>query len=132
MCFLSSFPGQDYWSSPDYYLAFCGMALNGLGGYGMALTTEISDAWFDESSRLVVNSLFASCLVLGESLNGLVTPNVVTDGSRLYIINMGCLVLSLSGLLVSIAKASIGKGLPRGIGSPLLTQESKFHIHVDE
>ena len=108
------------------------MALNGLGGYGMALTTEISDAWFDESSRLVVNSLFASCLVLGESLNGLVTPNVVTDGSRLYIINMGCLVLSLSGLLVSIAKASIGKGLPRGIGSPLLTQESKFHIHVDE
>ena len=117
MCFLSSFPGQDLFSTNiNYYLALCGMAFNGLGGYGMTLTTEISDAWFDESTRLVVNTLFASSLVLGESLNGLVTPNVVTDGNRLYIINLGCLVLSLIGILVSITKASIGKGLSRGIG----------------
>ena len=58
MCFLSSFPGQDLLSTnTNYYLALCGMAFNGLGGYGMTLTTEISDAWFDESTRLVVNTL---------------------------------------------------------------------------
>ena len=106
LCFLSSFPGQEkvFSKNSKYYLALGGMALNGFGGFGMALTTEISDNWFDEPKRLMINVMFATCPVLGQTLNGLVTPNVVTNARRLYIINLVCLILGLIGLLTSITK----------------------------
>ena len=109
ICFLSSLPplAPQLSSDTQYALALSGQIVNGFGGFLGSLTTEISDHWFSDSTRVWVIAVLSLCSSAGFIISGFITPLMVRDAESVYLINTVYFLPSIAVLMLAVFKVSV-------------------------
>ena len=105
-CFLSSAPvvADQLSSDQQYWMVVFGQLLSGLGSYGLGLTSDVANNWFDEKGRLLATSLLSLSIVMGTVLASNFTPQLVTNSESMPLMNTVYFIPTIFVTLISFIK----------------------------